>query len=482
MSLYSSERYSDAWRFPQRWAELCAQYLPIVSKGSFWRLSRFHNTADPGQGWKLHLSATLLSATTMLERVGPFLKSSGVLFKAPSILSEIGKINSGIYYGYTQIGKCLTIYPQSIEDGLDLACKLHELTTDLSGPVVPFDRRYRPGSCVYYRYGRFKRLSLASEDGTMRFADGRRVLDCRDSDGVELSGGKDPFESTFPANQAQGGDSPLKTTFRVFRALVQRGKGGVYKALDLSCSEPRLCVLKEGRRHGEVGWDGRDGFWRIRNEGRVLSGLSKLNVGAPRVYGQFEADENSYLAIEFIKGQTLDKLLSVRRRRLPMVRVVAYANQLATILSRLHLAGWVWRDCKPSNLMVSERGILRPIDFEGACRFGQQNPLPLGTPEFLPANYEESLGLPGNPTADLYALGVVIYYLLTGVLPSSPHPVPVKKLRENVPSKIIRILSGLIHSEPEKRTPAWIVEQKLMKISKELDLSSAQGERIGNLT
>jgi serine/threonine-protein kinase len=170
--------------------------------------------------------------------------------------------------------------------------------------------------------------------------------------------------------------------------------------------------------------------------------------------------------MEFIEGQSLDKLLSLRQRRLSISQVVNYATQLARVLSRLHAAGWVWRDCKPSNLIVSQTR-LRPIDFEGACRINQHHPLPVGTREFLPANDEEHFALPARPAADLYAMGVVIYYLLAGVLPSSANPIPIQKLRKSVPTTLLRVLSALMHPEPEARTPARIVAKELTALAKQ---------------
>ena len=97
----------------------------------------------------------------------------------------------------------------------------------------------------------------------------------------------------------------METPFRVLQALIQRGKGGVYQAIDFSSDPPRLCLLKEGRKHGEVTWDGRDGAWRVRNEERVLKQLAACGVKVPEVYSSFEVQENYYLAMEFIAGESL---------------------------------------------------------------------------------------------------------------------------------------------------------------------------------
>ncbi|MGB9177992.1 MAG: hypothetical protein WCB68_02000, partial [Pyrinomonadaceae bacterium] len=55
----------------ERWQELCARYLPITLENSIWRQSRAREPQDPAQGWKLHISATILMANRVLERVGP---------------------------------------------------------------------------------------------------------------------------------------------------------------------------------------------------------------------------------------------------------------------------------------------------------------------------------------------------------------------------------------------------------------------------
>src|SRR5262249_26938770 len=116
---------------------------------------------------------------------------------------------------------------------------------------------------------------------------------------------EDPFVLRRARRVAPAVDSPLKTTFRVFGALSQRGKGGGYQAVDMGAKPPRLCLLKEGRKAGEVGWDGRDGRWRIRHEARVLTILRESGVDVPRVYTSFEMSGNYYLVTEFIDGESL---------------------------------------------------------------------------------------------------------------------------------------------------------------------------------
>src|SRR5258705_12373088 len=83
-----------------RWHSLCSRYLPVTARGSIWRYSRESKPDDQEQGWKLHVAATILTAADVLETVSPFLRSRGLLSKAPVSLYELQKLNSGHFYGY----------------------------------------------------------------------------------------------------------------------------------------------------------------------------------------------------------------------------------------------------------------------------------------------------------------------------------------------------------------------------------------------
>jgi hypothetical protein len=73
----------------------------------------------------------------------------------------------------------------------------------------------------------------------------------------------------------------LDTDYTGYEALAQRGRGGVYQARDVSSMPRKLCVIKEGRRHGETDWLGRDGFIRLKREAEVLRSTGTTAV--PRV-------------------------------------------------------------------------------------------------------------------------------------------------------------------------------------------------------
>jgi hypothetical protein len=466
----------------ERWQQLCAAYLPLAQKDSIWRYHRAADPKEPACGWKLHVSATILNAPAILKRIAPVLADRSVQFKAARSLVEVNKLNSGLYYSYSQIGKIITVYPRSESEAVSLAQRLDELTWRFKGPSVPFDFRFRRTSNIYYRFGAFRHLEIEEANGRRTPAisspTGELVPDSRESGKPDWV--RDPFEGQRPISRER--EDSRGIPFRVLRALVQRGKGGVYQAIDLRTTPPRLCLLKEGRKNGEMTWDGRDGAWRVRNEERVLSQLLAYGVATPEVYSSFELKGNYYLAMKFIDGETLHKLLSRFQRRMPVVRVLSYGVQLATFLSRMHRAGWAWRDCKPKNILVKRQGTLVPIDFEGACPIDKPDPLRWGTSGFVPPESPDGFHRTGADD-DLYALGSILYLLLTGRVFDAAQPVAIEKLRPKVPPEVAELVAVLLRPDwddrPDAQTASAQLESALARMSKKRPKRRASIKRPG---
>lgn len=459
-----------AHRLEQDWERSSKRYLPVTFEDSKWRYSRPLTKDDPEQGWKLHITATILSANRILKRVAPLLSRRGVLFKAPASLQELSNINSGLYYGFSQVGKFITVYPRDSDEAVFLAARLDRLASRLPGPAVPYDRQLRRNSSVYYRYGGFNSLNIKHRDGTQSLAirdpKGRLIPDLRAPGTAIPKWLEDPFADPKLGKKAQVVVSnPLKTTILAYEAISQRGKGGVYRALDISVSPIRLCVLKEGRKDGETDWDGRDGYWRVKHEDQVLSSLLARSVPVPRIYSRFEVEQHYYLVMEYVKGQSLQSLLSSTRKKLGISEAIQYGLQLAKLLDGIHTAGWVWRDCKPINIIVSESGTLVPVDFEGACPVNKPDPMPWGTPGYAPYDSLQKALPAKRVPEDLYALGAVLHQLLSGRIPSvTPHQVPIQKLGRRVPLAVTDIISALLNPDPHLRPSAFTASQLLESI------------------
>jgi len=430
-----------------------------------WKFSRVPDQNDPEQGWKLHVSATILSATEVFAAVSPYLHSKGVMFKAPVSLYELQKLNSGSLYGYSQIGKFITVYPRNSDEAVSLARELHRLTHELPAPVVPFDHHYQPNGCVYYRYGAFKVIQIENSDEKrsywMRDTEGNLIPDNRESTDVP-AWISNPFETsengTREVHRAES--TPLETTFKAYEAVAQRGRGGVYKAIDLSSISARNCILKEGRKYGEVDWDGRDGAWRVLHEGRVLEALNRAGLSVPCLYSSFRIEENSYIVIELVDGISLNDSLRRRRRRLSIRQVLRYAIEISSLVAQIHQAGWVWRDCKPGNIMITRDGTLKAIDFEGACPIDQPDRAPWGTRRFVPPEWAKAFTRQSRSPRDLYALGAIIYLMLTGAPPEESSNKPKRK----IPKDLQRVVDSLLSHTPQDRPQAVTVARRLQGI------------------
>jgi len=331
---------ASAPKAEREWQRLCDAYLPIRVKGSIWRYSRERSRHDPPQGWKLHVSATILSACPIFRLIAPYLKRHDIWFKAPKSLAELHKLNSGIYYGFSQVGKFVTVYPQSAEAAAAIASDLHALTAKFAAPTVPYDNVLRNRSCVYYRYGSFS-LRLKTTFRKQRLLaiarpDGKLIPDLRGPRAAVPPWLTDPFQ---PARSRAASElaTPLETDYTDYEALGQRGRGGVYQARDVSSVPVKLCVIKEGRRDGETDWLGRDGFIRIKREAQVLR--STGIAAAPRVIRTFRANGCYYLVMERISGKPLQQVLASRQRMLTR-RMLDYCAQMARI-HRRHSRGRV---------------------------------------------------------------------------------------------------------------------------------------------
>jgi len=404
----ATDSLAFAQRLERRWRKQ-AELLRI--RDEFWRYSRSPLSSDPIQGWKIHVSATILSALDIFARTSPILKAHGAVYKVPAKLSFLAHLNSGDA-GYSQIGKFITVYPRSDKEAETLARKLHGVTLGCAAPEIPFDARYRPNSVVYYRYGshvsRPKGVRSIIVDNLGKAREDKRAPHCAIPNWL-----KDPINS----GRIKGSKSrsPLGPQFLVHKALAQRGKGGVFEALDLSNFPARLVIIKQGRRHGDVDWTGLDGYTRVKKEGRMLRVLYRAGIPVPNVIREFDRDGHRYLVLEKISGRRLSFGKPERSARF----AAHILTSLGALLSRLHVLGYVWRDCKPTNILVSGSQLCL-IDFEGACRVFKIGIPPWGSIDYLPPCYRNEFSMRRAGTLeDHYALGVIAFQLFSGKFPAA---------------------------------------------------------------
>lgn len=237
------------------------------------------------------------------------------------------------------------------------------------------------------------------------------------------------------------------------------GMGSVYKAADTQ-EENRLVAIKEMSQASLTVERLGEAQERFRLEAEMLGQLSHPNL--PRVIDSFAECGRSYLVMEYIDGQTLMQLLlDSPERQLPVDQVVRYAIQLCDVLTYLHqqTPAIIFRDLKPSNVMVTSDGHVYLIDFGIARMFKQgkmQDTIPLGSEGFCPP---EQFGTgQTSPRSDLYSLGATLYYCLTGKNPRTNKPTlfdfaPIADYNATVPSDLDKLIQWLLATREELRPP-----------------------------
>ena len=207
---------------------------------------------------------------------------------------------------------------------------------------------------------------------------------------------------------------------------------------------------------------------RFQQEADLLGSLHHPNL--PIIYDGFSEDGRSFLVMEYIDGKTLLQMLKdTGGRPLPVVNVLDYAIQLCNVLMYLHShnPAIIFRDLKPTNVMVKGDGHVMLIDF-GIARFfkeGQeQDTLFLGSPGYAPP--EQHGTAQTNPRSDLYALGATLHCCLTGRDPFHAADrfafPPVQQINLLVPIELDQLIQRMVsldeHQRPDsalERSRGW---------------------------
>ncbi len=201
----------------------------------------------------------------------------------------------------------------------------------------------------------------------------------------------------------------------------------------------------------------------FRREAEVLSKLSHPFL--PKVTDYFESEGRRFLVQELVEGQTLEAWTSHPESLRPS-RVVGWAIQICQALQYLHDHGIIYRDLKPSNVMITPTDDIRLIDF-GLVRFytlGKvQDTIVMGTPGYAaPEQYGQGQT---DPRSDVFSLGALMHHLFTGADPSLRPFVfgSVREVNANVTEHVDYAVRKAVQSEPELRfESAEAMEQALL--------------------
>ncbi|MER7702517.1 class IV lanthionine synthetase LanL [Kitasatospora sp. NPDC097605] len=409
-----------------------------LREGETWCTAEPPHRVHREQGWKLHLSATPLSAPQVLENAAGVLSAHGCAFKfavSPRVTAELTSARAG----RAQAGKFLTAYPASDDQLRALAEELHERTLGLAGPAILSDRRYKPGSLVHYRYGCFAAAPELNDEGLyesrLRAPDGTLVTDQRNPWFSPPAWAPPPFPPPPRSNprRPRGAPTTVAGRYLVREAVRHSNRGGVYRARDLRTGDDVL--LKEARPHIGTDHDGRDARHWLRYEAETLTRLAPLRL-TPAVREVFESAGHVFLVEDLIGGENLQQWSSQRLAaggRLPVDTARALARDLIRLVGEVHAAGFVLRDLKPGNVVMTPHDRPLLVDLECAVRPGEPAPV-VGTDGFTDPAYLDGPDRGGGepppapgPEVDCFSLGATLLYAVTGIVPRLAPDTPPRR-------------------------------------------------------
>jgi eukaryotic-like serine/threonine-protein kinase len=261
--------------------------------------------------------------------------------------------------------------------------------------------------------------------------------------------------------------------YRVVRKLGAGGMADVYLAEDQELGRRvAIKILNDRHAHDEQFVE------RFRREAKNAAGLSHPNIVS--IYDRGEAEGTYYIAMEYLDGRTLKELI-VARGPSPVHVAIDYARQILAAIGFAHRHGIVHRDIKPHNVVVGGDGRLKVTDFgiarSGASQMTEAGSI-IGTAQYL--SPEQARGAPVDATSDVYAVGIVLYEMLTGKVPFngdtpleiamkhlSSIPEPPSKTRPEVPHDLdLVVLRALAKDPADRYQSAEAMDADLARVSR----------------
>jgi serine/threonine-protein kinase len=263
-----------------------------------------------------------------------------------------------------------------------------------------------------------------------------------------------------PAESPEGSALPQVPGYEVQRVLGRGGVGVVYEARHLRLGRPvALKMLLAGS------YAGPDEQARFQREAETVAGLRHANI--VQVYDVGDVDGRPYFTMELVEGGNLAE--QIRGGPQPARQAAALMATLVEAVHAAHQSGIVHRDLKPANILLTRDGTPKVTDFGLARRLEGNGGLtlsgtPVGTPSYMAPEQARGKKEAIGPATDVYALGAILYELLTGRPPFraasatatlqqvvADEPVPPARLNPHVPRDLATICLKCLEKDPAKR-------------------------------
>jgi tRNA A-37 threonylcarbamoyl transferase component Bud32 len=255
--------------------------------------------------------------------------------------------------------------------------------------------------------------------------------------------------------------------FELYQFIGRGAMSKVFKAKDLL--HDRWVALKTLSKDQEED----EQLQAFFQEARTMSNLSHPNI--VQIYDYGIENDHFFIAMEYLTGKTLQYMLE-QVERLSLQDFLNIISQLCRALMYAHEMNVVHRDIKPGNVMLLSDQKVKLMDFGIAKRAQQSNQISIarGTPKYV--SPEQILGIQTTTQSDIYSLGVMMYQMLTGVLPFEgedilhdhihTNPTPLDQHVKDIPYHLVNLIMTCLAKKPERR-PADV--QKILEVIETLN-------------
>jgi eukaryotic-like serine/threonine-protein kinase len=264
--------------------------------------------------------------------------------------------------------------------------------------------------------------------------------------------GEGSTDSSLQANTV------LQRRYKVLGVIGGGGMGTVYQARDLNFPDVRkLVAVKEMLNPTTDPALHASTLKTFQREANILATLNHPAI--PKIFDFFDQNDRVYLVMEYINGHDLETLLS-KTKELPIEKIIEWSIDLCDVVEYLHTQPKpiVFRDLKPSNIMVDQFGKIRLIDFGIAKIFdsGVKKHTMIGTEGYCaPEQYKGDVTV----LSDIYSLGATLHHILTHKDPRLEPPFsfgerPIQDLNPAAPDMLVRVVEKALSFEPHNRFPS----------------------------
>ena len=248
------------------------------------------------------------------------------------------------------------------------------------------------------------------------------------------------------------------SNYKIEEKIGEGGMGSVYRGVDTMLDrEVAIKALKPELASQDSLVE------RFRTEAVTLAKLNHPNVAT--LFSMLREGDELYMVLEFVRGETLDNILK-RRGALSAAEAIPVFCQVLDGIDHAHELGIVHRDIKPANMMLTEKGTLKVLDFGisrllGSARMTRAGNI-IGTLEYMAP--EQVRGMETDSRSDIYALGMMLYEVLTGKLPfdtknefelmklqTEELPQFPREVNPDIPEVVEEAIMRAIRKEPNER-------------------------------